>query len=632
MGQPPEPTAPRPPAAHRRAAADLRLAAGLTVVLALVYGLTAAHDVQTLDCGELTAAAHAWGVPHPPGFPTYVTLAGLFARVSPATTAADLALFSALAGAAATGLLCLLTLRLGVRPIAACLAACAWALLGPTWRHHGEQEVFGLTHLATAGLLVLSLRVSRSPRRGLVLALGALSGLAAGVHSTVVLAAPAIAVGLLLHPGNRPGAAARWSWSSALGTVALFAAGLPIGLSTHAYLLVAARWGGLPSWGALRTLGDLLGHTLRREYGTFSLGLGATASRWGAVARYGRHLGVDGLGVLVIAGAVGGGRLAYGALQRWRSGPRGPRSVRADSRGRGGLPTPGGLAFQGGLVLSWALAAGPFLLAFRTPDTLWWHEVIERFFPLVSLFALPLVGLGLEALLRLGSLPLQRSTQAVAIAWLGLLAASSAGQAVSRGRAVAPRLADDLLASVEQGGLLITTSDTPSSAVWEARWARGQRPDIVHVVAPLLPAPWYAAQVEASTGGFRQPDRRQGISALLRWAETRELPVYLDAMPREGLPAGLRPEPAGVALRVRRTDHPLPPPAVVEQRLRGFYARRRVDPNLPLGLAYRPTEIEALGRYVAPWRALRTAFEQLGDAEGAGRCAEWLEALQPWLR
>jgi len=600
-------------------------------VLALVYGLTAAGHVQTLDCGELTATAHTWGVPHPPGFPSYVLVAGLFARLSPGSTAFDLALLSALAGAGAAALLCLLMLRLGVRPIAACLAACAWALLAPTWRHHGEQEVFALTHLSMAGLLVLAWELARSPRRSLAFALGALSGVAAGVHSTVVLTAPALIVALLLHPGSRDPATGRLAWGRLLRTVGLAAAGLPLGLATHAYLLGAARWGGLPSWGALAGLGELVDHVLRREYGTLSLGLGVHASPWVAVARYLRHLAADGLGLLPVAGLIGSAALARRAWRARfgdsRSGDPGPRRAT-----RGGAGSRRAQAFCGALVLCWVVGAGPFLLAFRTPPTAWWQEVISRFFPLVTLLGLPLVGLGLETLLRLGRLPLQRSTQALAIAWLALVAAGAAGQAVSRGRAVVPRLADDLLASVEPGGILLTSTDTGTAALWEARHARGLRPDVVHVVPSLLPAPWHAAQVELATGGFKQPPRRAGIAGLVRWSLAQGRALYLDAMPASGLPSEVRVEPSGVALRLVPRTQPLLPPAEVERRLADFYVRRQVDPNLPLGLSYRHSEVEALRRYAAPWQALAAAFDQLGDQAGAARCAKWVDALQPWLR
>ena len=46
-----------------------------------VYTITLAPTVTSEDSGELIAAAHCFGVPHPPGYPLWTMLCGAFIRV-----------------------------------------------------------------------------------------------------------------------------------------------------------------------------------------------------------------------------------------------------------------------------------------------------------------------------------------------------------------------------------------------------------------------------------------------------------------------------------------------------------------------------------------------------------------------
>jgi Protein of unknown function (DUF2723) len=47
--------------------------------LLVIYGVTLAPGVTFWDAGELIAASHALGIPHPPGTPLYVALAHAWA-------------------------------------------------------------------------------------------------------------------------------------------------------------------------------------------------------------------------------------------------------------------------------------------------------------------------------------------------------------------------------------------------------------------------------------------------------------------------------------------------------------------------------------------------------------------------
>lgn len=79
----------------------------LVVVLALVlYGLTLAPGTQPADSGEFQLVIAEWGVAHPPGYPLYTVLAGVFARLVPLHDIAWRAnLFSAVIAALTLGVM-----------------------------------------------------------------------------------------------------------------------------------------------------------------------------------------------------------------------------------------------------------------------------------------------------------------------------------------------------------------------------------------------------------------------------------------------------------------------------------------------------------------------------------------------
>src|SRR3989344_9150454 len=70
----------------------------------VVYLLTFPKDIGFGDSGTLAAAAVSWGIPHPPGFPSYVLIAHWFSYLPWGTMAQKLAIVSVLASVATVGL------------------------------------------------------------------------------------------------------------------------------------------------------------------------------------------------------------------------------------------------------------------------------------------------------------------------------------------------------------------------------------------------------------------------------------------------------------------------------------------------------------------------------------------------
>src|SRR5262245_20285996 len=103
----------------------LLVAAGLFVI----FALGACPTIYVGDSGELVAAVHGLGIPHPPGSPLYVLAGKLWTLLPPVGSIAyRMSLFSAACAAAACAILYRLCRRLGLDLVPALLAALLLAL------------------------------------------------------------------------------------------------------------------------------------------------------------------------------------------------------------------------------------------------------------------------------------------------------------------------------------------------------------------------------------------------------------------------------------------------------------------------------------------------------------------------
>jgi tetratricopeptide (TPR) repeat protein len=247
-------------------AADLLLASLAVLTPLVVFLCTLAPTVTAEDSGELTAAAWHFGVPHPPGYPLWTILCGLFTHVLPAGSIAWRAnLFSAVTASLAAGCVALALRELKVWRPACFAAAVCWILTRWSWTQSVITEVYGLNSLLTAALLWCALRwyATRRPRPLLIASL--LFGLGMGNHHTIALAALALIVWIL---AQQPALLRR-------GELILAAAGLfTAGLLPYAYLPIRAAADPPVNWGnptidmsTDRPLKPFLNHVTRAQYG-----------------------------------------------------------------------------------------------------------------------------------------------------------------------------------------------------------------------------------------------------------------------------------------------------------------------------------------------------------------------------
>lgn len=188
------------PADTKREPALRPLLAIATSLIALgMYLLTIAPDLTwanaALDSPELITASATLGVPHPPGYPTYVILGKAFSWLQLGSVAFRYNLFSAVAVAGAAGILVLAISALHARiRIAAMMAAALLFAFSPlVWSQAVVAEIYGLNLLFLAIFLLVWIR------QGATFLSGFWLGLAITTHLTSLFFLPA----LLLDGGRR---------------------------------------------------------------------------------------------------------------------------------------------------------------------------------------------------------------------------------------------------------------------------------------------------------------------------------------------------------------------------------------------------------------------------------------------
>lgn len=211
-------------------------------VATLCPGLTWAYD--SVDGGELAAAARTLGIPHPPGYPTYVLLAHVFTRLPLGELAARTNAFSALSAALAVALVTWSVAALTRDRAAAAGAGLALGISPLLWSQAIVTEVHALNALFAASLLALTVysrqRGAAAAGRGAWLgwAVGLAWGLSLGNHFTAFFLSPLVVLALWRLPGG----------------VVHGATGTALALLVYAYLPLRAAARSAINWGDPRTV------------------------------------------------------------------------------------------------------------------------------------------------------------------------------------------------------------------------------------------------------------------------------------------------------------------------------------------------------------------------------------------
>ncbi len=451
-------------------------------VSTMAPGLTWRHDGA--DGGDLIAAIQTLGIPHPPGYPTYVLLARAFTRLPlGGSLAYRTNLFSAAAATVAV-IFIFLTARQMLRRAAppdslrndgiSAIAALALAFSPTLWSQSVITEVYAL-HAAFAGAILFCL-LQHEPgddRPGLWPQVAALLlGIGLGNHLTLVFIVPA-AVILLADTELR-----RKGW----GRLALLAMA---GLAVYAYLPWRARAWPSINWGNPQT-GDgfwwMLSAAPYRHY-AFSLPLRYLPTRLLA----GATLWLQQFGPLGLACVL------VGAWHLWQIGRR-PAVA---------------------LLLYFALNAG-YAIGYNTTDS--YVYLIPAYLVSALWMAMGLCWIG-DQIAPQGR---RRRGWAVALLAVALLAIPGANWWQNhrtmdlRADVAAQTYAATTFQSVEQNALILGDEDKHVFALWYYRYVETDRSDTTVLAEGLLAFPWY-----------RETLRHNGEQ--IQWPGPANLPEFVEA-------------------------------------------------------------------------------------------------------
>jgi transmembrane protein TMEM260 (protein O-mannosyltransferase) len=441
------------------------LAAGVVPLAAFLSALQ--PGLPAGDSGELITVAATGGVAHPPGYPLYTLLAGLWLHAFPLGNVAwRLNVFSALCAAAAASVLALAVRRVTASHVAGVIAAWSWAFSTQAFQYALVAEVFSLNALLAACVLWA---VLLAPAAGSV-ALAFLCTLALSHHHTLLLlAAPAFAVSAwqaLTPVATRPRLARSIAFAGIAGLVPL------------AWLPLATHHAGALVWGEASTLRGFVSLLTRAEYGTFRLDA------------FGAGYNADHTHLMVFARAL---PHAFGLLPLVLALVGGIVMARAP-RGR----TPA-------LVLAISLAAQAWFFTrigfpADVPSLL---GVVERFYVMPLLVLAFLAGTGAAACLGRLSVGVRSHAARGALgaillaATLAPLATGQLARLSQRDNRFSDTLGRGLLASLPRDAVLFVRGDVLHNALAYLTQVEHLRPDVRVLDQELMSYPWYVHRVRA---------------------------------------------------------------------------------------------------------------------------------------
>jgi len=564
------------------------------VALAAYVWIAPAHIVDG-DNAELATIGVAGGVAHPTGYPAYVLWLRALSWLPGSTPAHTTGIATAILAAIQLVVLHAACRAWGARAIAATFAVAIYAAGPVAMRYSTEAEVFALNQLVVAAVIYLS--AIAGPLRGgwRVAALGLVAGLGIADHMTCVLVAPVGLLGAIRGVREaRHGARAAAAGVAALG----------LGLSPYVYLLITPE--NSMSWNPIDSLGALVDHLLRRDYG----GPAAFSPRGGE---------------LYVAGNLAAFAVTLGRAWCWLPALAGLamlgyRSVR---RGGDGEPRIGWQMLALAFVLAGPLLAARFDLEPRGLNL----YALRRFHLMATLLLAVPVACALELAVARYRARL-RPGVAAAIAVLGFAtAAVVALPDLLRVRTPAIEHAmHGLLRGLPPDAVVFVSGDIPFLGTGYLQVARGERPDVVVALWHLV-----------GDRPYRERLARRGIvietntdaTPSIRIAEqilASGRPLLVDRALGNVL-ATLPNYPYGTLFRVLPRGQARPSVDELAAINRDWFAALDLDYPRPGRDDEYPTVIHE--GYAETWRIIASAFAALGRRDEAANAAALMRELGP---
>ncbi len=265
---------------------DAALAAAVAVIAFGVYAATCCPTVSSEDSGELIAAAYFFGVPHPPGYPLWTMLCGVFIRVFAWGQIAWRAnVFSGACAAACVAVLFRCLRCLGVGCAAAAGAALSVAFGAVFWSQSVITEVYSLHALLIVGAVACVLQWRDSQRQRPLLLAALLLGLGMSNHHLAAFSAVGLAAWVIFMSPRV---------LLDLRLVSACVGFFFLGLAPYAYLWVRAQADPPINWGETKTFAALVDHVGRQQYKSRpdetaaapGKSLGQSAREWRIIGQY----------------------------------------------------------------------------------------------------------------------------------------------------------------------------------------------------------------------------------------------------------------------------------------------------------------------------------------------------------
>jgi hypothetical protein len=242
--------------ARRWATGDAGFASGVGLLAFVVYLLTLSRGVLGGDAGELQFVPPILGLTHPTGYPLQVLVHYFWSFVPIGSMAYRLNLLDAAFAAGAIGTVVALAGACGLSRPASALAGLCLAFGELWWSQAVRGDKYALNGLFLALVLLLFVRWRCHPTSGRLAALAFVYGLSLAHHRSMLLAAPALGIGLLLS-GWRP---------SSLRALAVPLALMLLPLLLYAYVPWAGARGLPPGSWLVNTPGAFVEFLLDRGY------------------------------------------------------------------------------------------------------------------------------------------------------------------------------------------------------------------------------------------------------------------------------------------------------------------------------------------------------------------------------
>jgi len=424
-----------------------------------LYLASAARDIVLGDTPELMTAAIGLGVAHPPGYPLFTMLGHLFSLLPAGPLPFRVNLLSVVCGTGTVALVYFTALRLSGQRIASACAALVLASTPLFWTWSLVAEVFALNKVLAAAMIYLLVTWHEQPERmGWLVAASFVGGLGLANQQTMVLLGPA-ALYLLWRRRALLLAQPR--------ILAISAAALLLGLLPYAYLPWAASRQPAWNWGDATSWDNFLAVVTRRHFGSGNLVNSAKFMGGSAGDRVAALVSSFGwlAGILLVLGMV----QAY-RRKRW---------------------------YFWFSALEFAFG-GVFFAAYANMNlsAQLSRFVLERFYLMSHVALAPLTVFGV--LLVADLFAFAHASELVSAGVLLMVSGSILANYHEIDQSqnhLARHFAEDILASLEPGSILLVSGDEVTMPLAYLKYAEGYRPDVALVVDAFLYTDWYVPQL-----------------------------------------------------------------------------------------------------------------------------------------